>query len=139
MSATRRDAMAEPRTARPDVRLAVPALSAWAGAFIATSGRASGGPLVVICLLVTTMAALASSRGRWAMAACSLALLAGLGMGALRWAGLHVEPVDQLAVLAQQRASRWSSPVIRRSTPAARKGPRGAEPTWSPCLSVWWS
>jgi competence protein ComEC len=89
--------MAPPRITRPDVRLAVPAVSAWAGAFVATSGQIPGALLVGVCGLLTAVVGVGASRDRWALVACALALLAGLGMGELRWAGLHVAVVDQLA------------------------------------------
>jgi competence protein ComEC len=98
MSPSRTDArMAGPRSARPDVRLAVPALSAWVGAFIATSGQVPGVLMLGICTLLCAVVGVAWSRDRWAVVACALALLAGLGMGQLRWVGLHVDVVDQLA------------------------------------------
>jgi competence protein ComEC len=85
------------RASRPDLRLALPAASAWAGAFVATSGLVRGALLVAVCALVAAAGGVASWRERWAVVACSLALLAGLGMGELRWTGLHVDVVDQLA------------------------------------------
>jgi competence protein ComEC len=98
MSPSRTDApVAGPRTARPDVRLAVPAASAWAGAFVATSGQLPGALLLGIATLLSAVVGVASSRDRWAVVACALALLAGLGMGEMRWVGLHVDVVDQLA------------------------------------------
>ena len=77
-------------TTRADVRLAGPAVSTWAGAFVATSGWLVGVPLLVVCATLTSVAALVARRGGWAVVACVLGLLAGLGMGGLRWAGLHL-------------------------------------------------
>ncbi len=84
-------------TTRADVRLAGPAMSTWAGAFVATSGWLVGVPLLVVCATLTTVAGVVARRGGWAVVACVLGLLAGLGMGGLRWAGLHVDQVDLLA------------------------------------------
>jgi hypothetical protein len=82
MSPVRVDAaMPGSRTSRPDVRLAVPALSAWAGAFVATSGQFSGALLVGIFVLLVAAAAVASLRSRWAAVACSLALSCRSGHG----------------------------------------------------------
>jgi competence protein ComEC len=85
------------RVAGPDVRLAGPALSAWLGAFVTTSGWLTGPGMLELVALVALVAGLASCRARWAVVAACLALLAGLAMGQLRWAGLHVDAVDRLA------------------------------------------
>jgi competence protein ComEC len=85
------------RAKRPDVRLAGPALAAWAGAFVATSGQLAGVALLVVCAVLAAVAVVVARRGGWAGVACVLGLIAGLGMGGLRWAGLHVDQVDQLA------------------------------------------
>jgi competence protein ComEC len=82
---------------RPDVRLAGPAVCAWAGAFLATSGQPAGLALLAVCGLLAAAVVVAARRGGWAAAACVLGLVAGLGMGGLRWAGLRVDQVDQLA------------------------------------------
>jgi competence protein ComEC len=84
-------------TSRPDVRLAGPAVCAWAGAFLATSGQPAGLALLAVNGLLALAAGVAARRGGWAAAACILGLVAGLGMGGLRWAGLRVDQLDQLA------------------------------------------
>jgi competence protein ComEC len=85
------------RTARPDVRLAGPAIFAWVGAFLATSGQPSGIALLVACALLVVAAGAVARRGGWVAVACILGLIAGLGMGGLRWSGLRVDQVDRLA------------------------------------------
>lgn len=86
-----------PGTSRPDLRLAGPAVCAWVGAFLATSGRPAGKALFAVCGLLAVAATVAARRGGWAAVACILGLVAGLGMGGLRWEGLRVDQVDQLA------------------------------------------
>ena len=67
------------------------------GAFLATAGRPAGAALLIVIGLLSVVAAVAAGRGAWAAVACILGLVAGLGMGGLRWAGLRVDQVDQLA------------------------------------------
>ena len=52
---------------RPDVRLAGPAVSTWAGAFVATSGRLAGCPPRGLRML-STVAVVVARRGGWAAA-----------------------------------------------------------------------
>jgi competence protein ComEC len=106
------------RSSRPDVRLLGPAVGAWVGAFVATSGWLPGVLFGVALVLLVALLGLACTRQRWAVVACCLALLAGTGMGELRWAGLHVDRVDQLT---REGASARVTMVVT-GDPAQRAG-----------------
>ncbi|MDQ1626850.1 MAG: competence protein ComEC [Actinomycetota bacterium] len=98
MTAVQPAGSAGPPPAGPDLRLAVPALGCWLGAFLATSPRAwravSGpiGAASAAALLVAACALLllrGRRRERLVVAAALLGLLAGSAMGAVRLAAVQ--------------------------------------------------
>lgn len=106
--------------ARPDLRLAVPALGVWAGAFAATL-PAGWHPRVALVasagLALATLAALA--RGRWAAVAGLLGVLAGLEAGLVRVALVHDPAIVDLArsaATAELTVVVTDDPVVRSGT-----------------------
>src|ERR1700712_202552 len=83
--------------ARADLRLGLPGMAAWAGAFVATSGHLAQRWSIGSLLLIAVAMGVACRHRQWAVVACLLGLFAGLGMGAVRFAALHVDVVDQFA------------------------------------------
>src|SRR4051812_38022027 len=104
--------------ARADLRLVVPGVAAWAGAFVATSGHLNATLAIAGLSSVAAFAGFAWRRRHWVAVACLLGLFAGFAMGAVRLAALHVDVVDQLARDgAQARVS-----LVVTGDPAARAG-----------------
>jgi competence protein ComEC len=83
-------------TSPADLRLLLPAGAAWAGAFVATTGRLPPAAVATTTAGLMLALALASRRGRWAVAAAVIGLLAGLLMGSLRVAALRDRWLDGL-------------------------------------------
>ena len=81
-------------TAGADLRLAVPAVATWAGAF---AGLASPGWWLWPSAGTVAAAGLVGWRARPAVAAALVCLAVGAAVGGLRVLGLHAGPVDALA------------------------------------------
>ncbi|MGH8969456.1 MAG: ComEC/Rec2 family competence protein, partial [Actinomycetes bacterium] len=109
-----------------DLRLLVPAVACWLGAFVGTG--APGRWLLVACPLVMLGSALCWRRRALAAAAAGLSLGAGLAAAGLRVLGLLVGEVDELAA---ERASAVATLVVtadpRRHTSATSGERRGPE------------
>lgn len=91
-------ASTEAKASPADLRLAVPALAAWAGAFVATSpARPELFWLWAILLAGTAAAAAAWHARRWALAAACIGMLAAIGAGSAHVAAVHDPDVARLA------------------------------------------
>lgn len=81
-----------------DLRLAVPALAAWAGAFVATGLAPAAWPWLLTGLLVGLLVGGWTWRhGRLAVTAGLLCLVTGAGVAGIRVASLHAGPIDDWA------------------------------------------